>query len=193
MCFAQASSLPNPEEKALVLGPGPFSLGQPCPYDHGMELTAAVLTVSDRVAAGQASDGSGPAVVAALRGAGFEVLVHAVVADEAEALRAELVRLCALAGLVVTTGGTGLSPRDRTPEATRAVADYDVPGIAEAMRAAGARSTPTAVLSRGIAVVRGQSLIVNLPGSPAGAVESLAAILPALPHALNQLAGEPGH
>jgi molybdenum cofactor synthesis domain-containing protein len=128
-------------------------------------------------------------VADALTGAGIEVVERASVADDVDALQSELVRLSKVAELVVTTGGTGLGPRDRTPKATAAVADYLVPGLAEEMRRAGRQSTPMAVLSRGVAAVCGRSLILNLPGSPAGAVESLTAVLPVLPHALEQLAG----
>jgi molybdenum cofactor synthesis domain-containing protein len=155
--------------------------------------SAAVLTVSDRVAAGEAIDSSGPAVAEVLRAAGFDVVELATVSDDPDVIAAELRRLCTSAQLVLTTGGTGLGPRDRTPEATLSVADYSVPGVAEHMRRAGANSTEMAILSRGLAVVRRRSLIVNLPGSERGAVESLDSVIKVLPHALDLLRGGTGH
>lgn len=152
---------------------------------------AWVITVSDRCAAGAAEDGSGPAVAAQLLAAGFTVAARQVVPDEAEQI-ADLIS-AARADLVVTTGGTGLATRDVTPQATAAVIDYEVPGLAEEMRRAGLASTPAALLSRGIAGVRGRTLVLNLPGSVRGATESLAAVLPALGHALELLQGETEH
>jgi molybdenum cofactor synthesis domain-containing protein len=151
--------------------------------------TAAVITVSDRVSAGDAEDDSGPALVAALADRGFEVVSAAVVDDEPAAIAAEIGRAAASAALVVTTGGTGLGPRDRTPEATISVADYLVPGIAEEMRRAGRFTTPMALLSRAVAGVVGTSLVLNLPGSSSGALESLEAVADILPHALDVLGG----
>jgi cyclic pyranopterin monophosphate synthase len=153
-------------------------------------VEAVVVTVSDRSAVGERADRTGPAVVAALRDSGFAVGNPLVVADDAERLRALLGEL-ADAGhrLVVTAGGTGLGPRDATPEATADVIEREVPGMAEQMRLAGLASTPMASLSRGIVGIRGRTLIVNLPGSPTAAVESLGALLPVLGHALEQLAG----
>ena len=152
---------------------------------------ATVITCSTRAAAGERSDESGPAVVAALREAGFDVAPDPVVlADDEELIAATLVGLAAAgARLIVTSGGTGLTPSDRTPAATQRVIDREVPGLAELMRAAGLASTPMASLSRGVVGVRGSTLIVNLPGSPRGAIESLLALLPVLRHALEQLAG----
>ncbi len=152
---------------------------------------AVVVTCSNRSAAGEREDSSGPALVEQLRGAGFDVAPEAlVVADDEDAISALLTRL-ADAGhrLIVTTGGTGLTPTDVTPAATRRVIDREAPGLAELMRSAGLASTPMAALSRGIAGSRGSTLIVNLPGSPKGAIESLGALLPVLRHALEQLAG----
>lgn len=155
---------------------------------------AAVVTVSDGVAAGVRDDASGRALVAALVDGGFEVVRHDVVPDERERIAALLAELAAGgAGLVVTTGGTGLGPRDVTPEATRDVIDREAPGIAEEMRASGRGSTPFAALSRGLAGSVGSTLILNLPGSERGALESLRAILPVLPHALDLLAGDTVH
>jgi molybdopterin adenylyltransferase len=154
---------------------------------------AAVLTVSDGVAAGARDDGSGRALVEALTDAGFEIVRHEVVPDERDRISSSLEDLASSASLVVTTGGTGLGPRDVTPEATRVVIDREAPGLAEAMRAAGRASTPFAALSREMVGSRGSALIVNLPGSRKGALESLIAILPVLPHALDLLAGDTQH
>ena len=157
----------------------------------GVEIRAAVLTVSDRSARGEREDESGELLVELLREAGAAVVLKEVVADDLEPL-AE--RLRALAerddvNLVVTTGGTGLSPRDNTPEATRAVVEREVPGLAEAMRAETLRQTPTAMLSRGLCGVRSGALIVNLPGSPKGVRECFAVVRPVLAHAVGLLAG----
>jgi molybdenum cofactor synthesis domain-containing protein len=152
-------------------------------------LNACVIIVSDRVAAGKAEDVSGPAVAAALVRHGFKVVGSTVVSDDLAEISAALRAAALTAALVVTTGGTGIGPRDHTPEATTAVAGSLVPGIAEAMRRAGSATTPTAILSRGVAAVVGQSLVVNLPGSPAGAVESLEAVVAVLPHAVAVLSG----
>lgn len=154
--------------------------------------SALVLTVSDRVAAGTRDDASGDALAARLEGLGFDV-ERRVVPDEIPAI-ADAVRSGAHAHpLVVTTGGTGLTPRDVTPQATATVLDYEVPGIAEAMRSDGRRSTPMAALSRGLAGVVGRALVVNVPGSPRGATESLDAVVPVLDHALETLSGPFDH
>jgi cyclic pyranopterin phosphate synthase len=152
---------------------------------------AVVVTCSNRSAAGERDDASGPALVSALRDAGWDVASDAIVVPDDEGdIAGRLVQL-ADAGhrLVLTTGGTGLAPTDVTPAATRRVIDREVPGLAELMRAAGLASTPMAALSSGVVGVRGRTLIANLPGSPRGASESLAALLPVLRHALDQLAG----
>jgi molybdopterin adenylyltransferase len=154
--------------------------------------SALVVTASDGAAAGVRTDESGALVEERLAGLGFTV-ARAVVADEEWAIEQALVTGADLNDLVVTTGGTGLTPRDVTPQATKAVLDYEVPGLAEAMRAAGRAKTPLADLSRGLVGVRGRCLIINLPGSPKGAVESFDAIAPVLDHALETLAGPYDH
>ena len=153
-----------------------------------------MVTVSDGVSRGVREDASGRAVAELLEGAGFDVKRRDVVPDERAQIEGLLRTLADEAvALVVTTGGTGLGPRDVTPEATRAVIEREAPGLAEEMRAAGRGSTPLAALSRGIAGTRGSTLIVNVPGSERGATESLSAIIPALPHALDLLAGQTVH
>lgn len=156
-------------------------------------MTAAfVLTVSDGVAAGLRADQSGDEVAARLEVLGFAVQ-RSVVADDIGEIEAALRSAALDCRLVVTTGGTGLTPRDVTPQATNAVIDLEIPGLAEAMRAAGRASTPLADLSRAVVGVAGRSLVINLPGSPRGALESLAAIESVLGHALETLAGPFDH
>lgn len=153
--------------------------------------TAAVLTVSDRSARGQRPDEAGPLVASLLEAAGYRVVETALVPDERQEIEAALIRLTDKAALVVTTGGTGFSPRDVTPEATLAVCERLAPGIPEAMRAASLAITPRAMLSRAAAGLRGGSLIINLPGSPKAARENLEAVLPTLEHGLKMLLGGP--
>jgi molybdopterin adenylyltransferase len=151
-------------------------------------VRAAVLTVSDGVAAGEREDRSGDVLVGLLEADGYEV-ERRVVADDRSAITAALVELSEGAGLVLTTGGTGLGPRDVTPEATVEALDRPAPGIAEAIRADAVAKTPHGLLSRGVAGVRGTALVVNLPGSTGGCRDGYAVIRPALEHALSLLAG----
>lgn len=152
-----------------------------------------MLTVSDSSHRGERADASGPAVSEVLSQRGFRVVASEVVPDEQKLIEVALVRLAQAARLVVTTGGTGIAARDVTPDATLAVCERVLPGVAERMRAEGARKTPTAILSRAVCAVRGASLVLNLPGSPAGATESLLAVIDVLPHALELLAGKTSH
>lgn len=149
---------------------------------------AKVLTVSDGVIAGTRVDASGAALVDLLRSNGFEVVSQTVVADGADTVAAALAELAeGFCGLIVSTGGTGFAPRDQSPEGTRLVIEREAPGLAEAMRLV----SPLGRLSRGIAGIRGQTIICNTPGSPKGCVEQLAAIIDVLPHALRLLADSP--
>ena len=155
-------------------------------------LRVAVVTVSDRSARGEREDRSGPAIVEAAEADGARVVQREVVPDDPEGLTALLGAICDAADapdLVLTTGGTGLGPRDRTPEATAAACERLVPGIAETLRADSLRVTPHAMLSRGVAGVRGRTLVVNLPGSPGGARDGWAVIAPIAAHAASQLRG----
>lgn len=158
-----------------------------------MMYTAAVVTVSDRSFRGERPDGAGPAAAEMLEAAGYQVEERVIVPDEEAEIRAALVRLADErdVALIVTSGGTGFSPWDVTPEATLAVCPRQVPGIPEAMRAASMAITPRAMLSRAAAGIRGRSLIVNLPGSPKAVRENLEAVLPALEHGLEMLRGGP--
>ena len=155
--------------------------------------TAAILTISDSAHQGKREDLSGPAVAAELKAAGFQIAKTAVMPDEQDQIQAALKTCSHEAQLVVTVGGTGIAARDVTPEATLAVVDRVVPGIAERMRALGALKTPLAALSRGVCGILGQALILNLPGSPKAAVESLQAVIEVLPHALELIGGKTEH
>lgn len=160
----------------------------------GVRSKAALIVLSDRAASGQRADGCLPAMRERL-GDVYDVVRETLLPDDAGALQAELIDLCdsGAVSLILTSGGTGLGPRDRTPQATAAILDYEVPGIGEAIRSASLRIVQTAMLSRGIAGVRHRTLIVNLPGSPKAVGEALDVILPALPHAMELLAGEVDH
>ncbi len=160
-----------------------------------MQHSAIVITASDGVASGVREDDSGSAIAAMLRDAGLRVRGREAVADDRTAIATLLATTCDEEGpsLVAITGGTGLGPRDVTPEATRDVIEREAPGLAEAMRAGGRTSTPMADLSRAVCGIRGRTLIVDLPGSPRGATESLEAILEVLPHALDLVSGETRH
>jgi molybdopterin adenylyltransferase len=156
-------------------------------------LTAAVITVSDSCSRGKREDLSGPSVAQLLQKLNFSVVQREVVSDDSTKIRNLLIRLAREVRLIVTTGGTGIAPRDVTPEATAAVCDKLLDGVAERMRSEGAKKTPLAALSRGVCGVRGRALILNLPGSPQGAVESLEAVAELIPHALDLLGGKTDH
>ena len=156
-------------------------------------MKAAVVTVSDGVAAGTRNDESGDVLAAALEAAGYEVAARRVVPDERDLISASLIELALQTRLVVTTGGTGFGPRDVTPEATSDVIDRTAPGLVHLLFARGLESTPMAVLSRAVVGNRGDTLIVNLPGSPRGVEEGFASLVPVLPHALELLAGNTSH
>jgi molybdopterin adenylyltransferase len=161
--------------------------------DHSSLFTAAVITVSDSCARGEREDKSGPAVAQFLERLKFSVKVHEVVPDDFIQIQSLLIRLAREVQFIATTGGTGIAVRDVTPEATSAVCDRLVNGIAERMRSEGIKKTPFAALSRAVCGIRGRALILNLPGSPAGAVESLESVADLLPHALELLSGKTDH
>ena len=155
-------------------------------------IRCAVVTVSDKGYAGEREDVSGPVLARLLQNMGAEVAEQVVVPDEQAQIEQVLVRLCdqVQMDVIITTGGTGLTPRDVTPEATQAVIERPVPGLPEALRADGARHTPLAALSRGVAGIRGRTLIINLPGSPKAVREGMAVLEAILPHTVRMLRGE---
>src|SRR3974390_1853812 len=154
-------------------------------------MRVSILTISDSVSRGEREDVSGPALVERCRQLGWEVTSALRTSDDSAALRSQLRTICdsGHTDLLLTTGGTGLGPRDNTPETTLDIPDPTIPGLAEEIRRKGVEKTPTAVLSRGVAVIRHKTLIINLPGSPKGAVESLDAVAHLLPHAVEVLRG----
>ena len=157
-----------------------------------MGFRAVVITVSDRGSRGEREDGSGPEIAGMLRNMGMEIIGLRIIPDEREMIRRTLLEWSDGGGadLIVTTGGTGVSPRDVTPDATREVIDREIPGMAEAMRRQSAAVTPHAMISRAMAGIRGRTLIINLPGSPKGATENLSVLLPTLPHAIEKIKGD---
>jgi molybdopterin adenylyltransferase len=157
------------------------------------DFRAAVLTISDACHKGERQDLSGPTVSKLLASNNFQVTEYLIVPDEQRIITDHLVQLSGNCDLVVTTGGTGIAPRDVTPEATRAVCERFIDGIPELMRAKGLHQTPFAVLTRGLCGIRGHSIILNLPGHPNGARESLEVVIGLLSHALNLLRGDTGH
>lgn len=180
---------------ARVLKGGRITVGDDMtvePRTEPMPWQAAVITLSDKGAAGEREDKSGPVIEERLKANGYEVIERLLLPDEPEQLRKQLIRLCdqRRPDLILTTGGTGFSPRDRTPEVTLSVADRNAPGIAEAIRAASLAITPRAMLSRAASVIRGKTLIVNLPGSPKACQESMDVFLDVIPHALGLLRDE---
>ena len=158
-----------------------------------MSIRFGILTLSDRSASGERVDASGPALADLIRAQNWSVAKQAILPDDESAIRAILIEWAdsGEVDVILTTGGTGFAPRDITPEATRAVIEREAPGLAETMRAESLKKTPHAMLSRAVAGIRGHTLIVNLPGSPKGAVENLQTMLPVLPHAIQLLTDDP--
>lgn len=187
--------MPHEGVFARVITPGTISVGDEMSIEKReghFPWQAAVITLSDKGAAGERKDESGPAVAKRLREAGYAVVEELLLPDDAAALRLQLARLCdqRRLDLILTTGGTGCSVRDTTPEATLAVADRNVPGIAEAMRAASMKITPHAMISRAVSVIRGKTLIINLPGSPKACMENMDVFMDTIPHAMGLLRNE---
>lgn len=152
-------------------------------------IKVAILTLSDKGSKGKREDTSGPTIEKMMKKIDAEVISYDILPDEKALIKKKLVSLCRKADLILTTGGTGLSPRDVTPEATREVINMEIPGIAETMRSAGLKKTPYSMLSRAVAGVRENTLIINLPGSPKAVKENLTAIIKALPHAIEKIKG----
>lgn len=180
---------------ARVIEPGSISVGDEMSIEKReghFPWQAAVITLSDKGAAGERKDESGPAIANRLRDAGYEVVEEVLIHDDERVLKQQLMRLCdqRQLDLILTTGGTGCSPRDITPEATLAVADKNVPGIAEAMRAESLKITRHAMISRAASVIRGKTLIINLPGSPRACMENMDVFMDTIPHAMGLLRNE---
>ncbi len=180
---------------ARVIEPGTITVGDEMVIEKReghFPWQAAVITLSDKGSAGQRKDESGPAIAKRLADSGYDVVEELLIPDDERVLKQELMRLCdqRQLDLILTTGGTGCSPRDTTPEATLAVADRNVPGIAEAMRAASLRITPHAMISRAASVIRGKTLIINLPGSPKACMENMDVFMDTIPHAMGLLRNE---
>ena len=152
-------------------------------------IKTAILTLSDKGSIGEREDISGPAIEKLIKKIDSELISCDILPDEKPLIKKKLIALCKKADLVITTGGTGVSPRDVTPEATREVITYEIPGIAEAMRRESLKKTPFAMISRAVAGVRGETLIINLPGSPKAVRENLSVILPVLGHAIKKIKG----
>lgn len=180
---------------ARVIEPGSISVGDEMSIEKReghFPWQAAVITLSDKAAAGERKDESGPAIAKRLREASYEVVEEIVIPDDERVLKQQLVRLCdqRQLDLILTTGGTGCSARDITPEATLAIADKNVPGIAEAMRAESLKITRHAMISRAASVIRGKTLIINLPGSPRACMENMDVFMDTIPHAMGLLRNE---
>ena len=180
---------------ARVLEGGTIQVGDRMVAEHRtgkLPWQAAVITLSDKGARGEREDQSGPAIADRLRDSGYDVIEQFMISDDPDLLKHHLIRLCdqRRPDLILTTGGTGVSMRDRTPEATLAVAERNVPGIAEAIRAASLKITKHAMLSRAVSVIRGKTLIINLPGSPKACMESMDVFMDAIPHAMGLLRGD---
>ena len=180
---------------ARVLKGGTIQAGDRMVIEHRtgkLPWQAAVITLSDKGARGEREDQSGPAIADRLRDSGYDVIEQFMISDDPDLLKHHLIRLCdqRRPDLILTTGGTGFSMRDRTPEATLAVAERNVPGIAEAIRAASLKITKHAMLSRAVSVIRGKTLIINLPGSPKACMESMDVFMDAIPHAMGLLRGD---
>lgn len=154
-------------------------------------IKVAIFTLSDKGSRGEREDRSGPAIIETLKAIDADVRYYEIIPDEKELIKEKLIDYSNKVDLILTTGGTGLSPRDVTPEATREVIDKEIPGIPEIMRIEGMKKTPRAMLSRAIAGVRGNTLIVNLPGSPAAVKENLQVIIDTIPHAIEKIKGDP--
>jgi len=154
---------------------------------------AGIITVSDKGSQGKREDISGPAIAEMLAGAAISIEKTLIIPDEVDQIAQSIIQFSDIdkLDLILTTGGTGVSPRDLTPDATLKVLDKEIPGMAEAMRSSSMKKTPHAMISRAVAGIRGQSLIINLPGSPKGATENLAVVLPALKHTIEKIQGDP--